>query len=482
MSKTNVLPLRRTLFFAKLALEHFTIRMSLNFHPSRYVPALILLWNCSIVAIGADTTVRKTPVVQAVSKTLPSVVNIRTETVVEVRDPFAELFQDFWNPYYRQPRQDVRRSLGSGVVIDKEGYILTNDHVVRRATKIRIKFSDGREFDADRVAYDQRSDLALLRIVTPKGSEKKFAPVSFARDGDLLLGETVIALGNPFGLGGSVSQGILSSRDRQSPQAGEVLDMENWLQTDAAINPGNSGGPLINLDGDLIGINVAVHRQGQGIGFAIPIARVQETLGEFFAPERLRGLWFGARVTIDNNSLRLSRVEPNSPAAKAGLRRGDTVVQVNDHNVKDFVDWAKEVAGRGLKTVRLKIFRGGRFLTIPVTLVPEEKVFNSEAIKNRLGITIRNLTEQTAEDLGMSFYGGYLITHVEKGGPGSTAGLISGSVIQRVDDKQPESLVAFAKDILAHSAGDTVRLSVVWEIRAGGFLQRRVGLAKVKVQ
>ncbi len=456
--------------------------MSLHFHSSRLVFAVLTLWACSGVTTGAATTIRKTPVVQAVAKTLPSVVNIRTETVVEVRDPFAELFQDFWNPYYRQPRQDIRRSLGSGVVIGKEGYILTNDHVVRRATKIKVKFADGSEFNADRVAYDQRSDLALLRIVIPKGSEKEFEAVGFARDDDLLLGETVIALGNPFGLGGSVSRGILSSRDRQSPQAGEVLDMENWLQTDAAINPGNSGGPLINLDGELIGINVAVHRQGQGIGFAIPIARVKETLGKFFAPEQLRGLWFGARATIDTNSLRLARVEPNSPAAKAGLQRGDTVVQVNGNNVKNFVDWAKEVAGRGLKTVRLKIFRGGRFLTIPVTLVPEEKVFNSEAIKNRLGITIRNLTERTAEQLGMSFYGGYLITNVEKNGPGATAGLNSGNVIQRVDNKQPESLVAFAKDILTRSADDTVNLSVVWELRRGGFIQRRAGVARVKVR
>ena len=458
--------------------------MSLNFNPSKFVFGFVALWGftCGTTAIGADTTVRKTPVVLAVSKILPSVVNIRTETVVEVRDPFAELFQDFWNPYYRQPRQDVRRSLGSGVVIDKEGYILTNDHVVRRATKIRVKFADGREFEADRVAYDQRSDLALLRIVMPKGAEKKFAAVSFARDGDLLLGETVIALGNPFGLGGSVSQGILSSRDRQSPGAGEVLDMENWLQTDAAINPGNSGGPLINLDGELIGVNVAVHRQGQGIGFAIPIARVQETLSDFFAPEQLRGLWFGARVTIDGDSLRLSRVEPNSPAAKAGLRRGDTVVQVNDHDVKGFVGWAKEVAGRGLKTVRLKIFRGGRFLTVPVTLLPEEKVFNSKAIEERLGITVRSLTERIAAQLGMSFYGGYFITKVEKDGPGSKAGLELGNVIQRIDDKQPESLVAFAKDILARSTGDTIRLSVVWEIRRGVFLQRRSGVAKVKVR
>jgi len=132
--------------------------------------------------------------------------------------------------------------------------------------------------------------------------------------------------------------------------------------------------------------------------------------------------------------------------------------------------------------VRLKIFRGGRFLTVPVTLLPEEKVFNSKAIEERLGITVRNLTERTAQQLGMSFYGGYLITKVENDGPASRASLESGSVIQRVDDKQPESLVAFAKDILTRSAGDTIRLSVAWEIRRGGFLQRRVGVAKVKVR
>ena len=144
--------------------------------------------------------------------------------------------------------------------------------------------------------------------------------------------------------------------------------------------------------------------------------------------------------------------------------------------------WAKEVAGRGLKTVRLEIFRGGRFLTVPVTLLPEEKVFNSKAIEERLGITVRSLTERIAEQLGMSFYGGYLITKVEKDGPGSKAGLELDSVIQRVDDKQPESLVAFAKDIIARSTGDTIRFSVVWEIRRGVFLQRRSGVAKVKVR
>ena len=320
---------------------------------------------------------RRTPVVKAVAKALPSVVNIRTETVVAVRDPFARLFQDFWEPHYRGPRRDIRRSLGSGVVIHPDGYVLTNDHVVRRASKIRVKFSNGREYDAGRVAYDQRSDLALLRIKMPAGASVKFVPLSFARNGDLLLGETVIALGNPFGLGGSVSRGILSSKDRREPREGEVLDMANWLQTDAAINPGNSGGPLINLDGQLIGINVAVHRQGQGIGFAVPIARVNETLGRIFTPEHLRGMWLGARVRLDGDRLRLARVELNSPAFKAGLRAGDTVLEVNDRPVANYIDWAKEVAGRGLARVRFKIFRGGRVVPVAVTLQAEDKVFNA---------------------------------------------------------------------------------------------------------
>ncbi len=452
-------------------------------HFRNIVKGFTLMWVCLMAhqAAGANS-IRQTPVVQAVSKVLPSVVNIRTETVQEVRDPFTELFSDFWNPYYQQPRQDVRRSLGSGVVIHEDGYVLTNDHVVQRATKILVKFSDGREFEADRVAYDHRSDLALLRILLPEGSKTRFKPLPFARDGDLLLGETVIALGNPFGLGGSVSRGILSSRDRRAPRTGEMLDMANWLQTDAAINPGNSGGPLINLEGQLIGINVAIHREGQGIGFAIPIARVNETLGKFFTPEHLRGLWLGARVRLDGNRLRLALVEPNSPAAQAGLRAGDTVLEVNQQPVADYVDWAKEIAGRGREKLALQIFRGGRVMTISLTLVPEEKVFNSKVIEERLGLTVRTLTQDLAGQLGMSFFGGYLITEVADRSPGDRAGLAPGAVIQRVDDSQPQSLMAFARDIHGRKEGDSVRLSVVWEMRRGAFIQRRTGTATVKVR
>jgi serine protease Do len=425
---------------------------------------------------------RRTPVVKAVAQALPSVVNIRTETVVEVSDPFARLFQDFWEPHYRGPRRDIRRSLGSGVVIHADGYVLTNDHVVRRASKIRVKFSNGREYDAERVAYDQRNDLALLRIKKPAGANVKFVPLPFARDGDLLLGETVIALGNPFGLGGSVSRGILSSKDRREPREGEVLDMANWLQTDAAINPGNSGGPLINLDGQLIGINVAVHRQGQGIGFAVPIARVNETLGRIFTPEHLRGMWLGARVRLDGDRLRLARVELNSPAFKAGLRAGDTMLEVNDRPVANYIDWAKEVAGRGLAKVNFKIFRGGRVVPVAVTLQAEDKVFNSALVEQRLGLTVRTLTERLSEQQGLSFYGGYFIAKVEADGPGAQAGLERGAVILRVDDQQPESLVALARNIHNRKPGAEVKLGVVWEIRRGAFLQRRSGIATLKIR
>ena len=179
------------------------------------------------------------------------------------RDPFEEFFRQFWDPYHRRQPPNSQYSLGSGVVIDEAGYLLTNDHVVRRADKIAVKFCTGTNvYSATVVASDPKSDVALLKLNAPPG--EKFKAIQFAREDDLLLGETVLALGNPFGLGGSVSRGILSSKSRVLPKEGEPLDIPNWLQTDAPINLGNSGGPLVNLRGELIGINVAVLERGRG--------------------------------------------------------------------------------------------------------------------------------------------------------------------------------------------------------------------------
>ncbi|MGB0580480.1 MAG: trypsin-like peptidase domain-containing protein, partial [Limisphaerales bacterium] len=233
---------------------------------------------------------RETPTVQAVRKAMPSVVNIATETIVEVRDTFSDLFGNFYGYSRRGGPSQTTKSLGSGVIIDEEGYLLTNEHVVRRADRIWVKV-DGAEYPATYIAGDATVDVALVKINAPEGT--KFAAAQFAGDDDLILGESVLALGNPYGLGGSVSSGILSSKSRRQPLENQPLDLRDWLQTDAAINPGNSGGPLINLDGELIGLNVAVHMEGQGIGFAIPIRRVRESLSTFLSPESTRALWFG---------------------------------------------------------------------------------------------------------------------------------------------------------------------------------------------
>src|SRR5262245_4472278 len=191
-----------------------------------------------------EADIRRDSVVRAVEEVMPSIVNISTEILVESSDPLDQLFRDFFGPYYRRRPPDAQKSLGSGVIIDDTGYLLTNFHVVRRATRITVTLTDGREREARLMSATTKSDVALFKIIS-EGNES-FKAVKFAADDDLFLGETVIALGNPFGLGISVSRGILSSRSRRPPVEDVPLDLEDWLQTDAAINPGNSGGPLIN--------------------------------------------------------------------------------------------------------------------------------------------------------------------------------------------------------------------------------------------
>ena len=191
--------------------------------------------------------VRRDATVIAVEKVMPSVVNIATKTIIRrSRDPMESLFRQFWDPYYNRQAPNSQYSLGSGVVIDEAGYLLTNDHVVRRADTIEVKFANGTNvYEATVIASDPNSDVALLKLKARP--DEKFQAIRFAHEDDLLLGETVLALGNPFGLGGSVSRGILSSKTRNAPKAGERFDIPNWLQTDAPINFGNSGGPLVNL-------------------------------------------------------------------------------------------------------------------------------------------------------------------------------------------------------------------------------------------
>ncbi len=416
---------------------------------------------------------RRDATVEAVEKVMPSVVNIATKTIVRVRDPMESLFRQFWDPYYNRQAPNSQYSLGSGVIIDEAGYLLTNDHVVRRADTIQVKFANGTNvYEATVVASDPNSDVALLKLKARP--DEKFQAIKFAHEDDLLLGETVLALGNPFGLGGSVTRGILSSKSRNEPKAGERLDIPNWLQTDAPINFGNSGGPLVNLKGELIGINVAVLHdfQGQpaeGIGFAIPIRGVLESLGDIFPTEFVKSYWFGARVKVGTSPLVVTSVQSQSPAGTAGLAPGDSILQVNGRRPKSFIDFADLVATNTETEVKLAILRSGERMEVKVKLIAEKTTFNGETIRQKLGLKLELLTPQTAVQYGFGGTTGFLVTGVETNSPAALAGLGRGVLITAIDGRAHPDMVAVAKHVYFKKTGDRVQLDVAVQQRMGNF-------------
>ena len=404
-----------------------------------------------------DSDIRRDATVTAVEQVMPSVVNIATRTTV--RDPQ----QRAWRWATGQP--ESFSSLGSGVIIDEAGYLLTNDHVVSDADQIGVQFNEGTNvyYEAIIVARDPLRDVALLKLNAKPG--EKFNAIRFAREDDLLVGETVLALGNPYGLGGTVTRGILSSKSRTMPKEGAALNIPNWIQTDAPINKGNSGGPLVNLRGELIGINVAVVNQlrgepVQGIGFAIPIRLVEEALSDIFPTESVKSYWFGARVKVGTSPLSITTVQPESPAGRAGLKPGDTILEVNGKIPKSFIDFADLIAADPNSDVKLKVQRGSEEQKIAVRLVPESSVFNADLIRRRLGVTLEPLTAQTAQRY-LNISDGFIITGVQEDGPAAAAGLKNGILVRAIDGQVPSGLTGIAKALYAKKKGEPAELMVV---------------------
>jgi serine protease Do len=424
---------------------------------------------------------RRDAAVESVQMVMPAVVNIATETVVQMSDPMENLFREFFDPYYRRRPPNAQHSLGSGVIIDEEGFVLTNYHVVGRASRIMVKLMDGREFEADRVNFSSLSDVALLKIRTT--NQVKFTAVKFAADDDLLLGETVLALGNPFGLGGSVSKGILSSKSRRPAAENEPLDVLDWLQTDAAINPGNSGGPLINLRGELIGINVAIYREGQGIGFAIPVKRLSAALSEIYSPEGLESLWFGARVRPGAAPLQVMSVQIESPAGKAGLRAGDRILQVNGKAPRGFMDFIAELrAVKDKRDVVLAVDRGGESKRLEVRMVPEKTFFNADMIRRRTGASVQELTPELAQSFGFARVDGLLVAGVDRESPAEAAELQRGMVISRMEGESTTSVLATAKRLYARPKGEKIQVEIIYPRRRGPFLELVQRTVELKLQ
>ncbi len=394
-----------------------------------------------------------------VKRTAPAVVNIFSRRTVRtvpsplLNDPF---FRRFFGDQFPGAggTERVQNALGSGVIVDSAGIIVTNHHVVRGGDEITVVLADRREFEATILRTDERTDLAVLRI--DPGSEK--LPALELRDSDELeVGDLVLAIGNPFGVGQTVTSGIVSALARTMVG---IADYRFFIQTDAAINPGNSGGALVSMDGRLVGINTAIFaRDGGGsigIGFAIPTNMVRTVVAGVGAGGKLVRPWFGASgqsVTAElaptvglsrPSGVLLSEIHPGSPAERAGLRRGDVVLQVEGREVPDAESLRFRVATNPIgSTVKITSWREGKERVGELTLIAPPEIPPREATPMRgthplAGATLANLSPALAEELGLSDIPprGVIITELRRGTPASQIRLQPGDVVLRINDRE----------------------------------------------
>lgn len=382
----------------------------------------------------------------------PAVANISTTQVVKgrgvpSRGPFGEddPFNEFFKRYFGEsPRQFKATSLGSGFIINKDGYILTNNHVVENATDITVKLGDSREFKAKVIGRDPKTDIALIKI------EASNLPVIPFGDSDKLeVGEPVMAIGNPFGLNQTVTTGIVSAKGRFIGEG----PYDNFIQTDASINRGNSGGPLINANGEAVGVNTAILSPtggSIGIGFAIPIAMIKEVLPQLKDRGQVTRGWLGVAIqpiTPDlgkkfslkqTNGALVSDVMEGSPAEQAGVKQGDVIVEFNSKTVKFSTELPHIVASTPVgKEVPMKVIRDGAELTLHVKIgeLKEEQVvaMTSSSPKTKLGIDIQELNPALSHKFGLKGEKGIVITEVEPDSPGDAAGLQPGDLILEIN-------------------------------------------------
>jgi len=450
------------------------------------VSTLLIPYNATS-ALEANSN-RRTPIVVAIEKVGPAVANISTERLITQRhvDPFfgsrSELFDQFFNDFFGQSqKQMVERPLGSGVIIDEDGYIVTNEHVVSRASKIKVRLSDGRDFEATMISSDPISDLAVLKINSP-------TPLPYVKMGtskDLMIGETVVALGNPFGLENSVTTGVLSAKNRTmtfNSQYGDIK-YDGLIQTDALINPGNSGGPLINIDGELIGINAAIVNQAQGIGFAIPVDKVRQTLVKLFNFRELNRIWFGAQVEEQadpSKGIMVSSVEPESPAYKAQIKTGDYITKIDSKEIRDILDFEKYIlkknAGDKLSII---VNRSGREFKIDVTIEKAPLQSVEKLALEKLGLFVQDLTPQLAKQLNLWWVkSGVLISGVQKKSPAAEVGIKEGHVIVYVGQYRINDIEELGALLKIMQKGDVWEIGIVWSDQYG----EHQGYARIKIR
>ncbi len=419
---------------------------------------------------------RRTPVVEAVEKVVPSVVNIGTEEMVRrvYSDPRARFRADFYDLLVSDmlqlpptPGYGIRHSLGSGVIVNRNGYILTNYHVTERASLIRVMLSDEEIYEGTFIAGDEVNDLALIKI----NAGRPLPAATFAEDDDLLLGETVISIGNPFGLAQTVTVGVLSSKNREARHEGQVL-YRDILQTDAAVNPGSSGGPLVNVNGDVIGINVAVHQEGQNIGFAVPIKRARALLNRWLTPKMARKLWFGFDMQQSLESIEVVDIDTNSVAYAQGIRDGDRVAAFEGQPVTDLMHINQALLEQDPAVpVRLRFDLGdgmSRDLSLYLEKVPEPS--GTDLAHERLGIVF---SERGGENDPNQFRACIAIEEVDEESPAARAALEPGMLITSINNLEVKTAQDVGMALAKVQSGDPVNLQVVSLFKRGTLMVAR---------
>jgi len=422
---------------------------------------------------------------EVVGKVRPAVVNIASTKVVRSSDRgpsspffsdpfFRQFFGEEFGPSFRVPRQQREHSLGSGVIVNPDGYLLTNNHVVQGADEIQISLSDKRELKAKVIGTDPKTDIAVLKI------EAKNLPVVVLGDSTKVeVGEFALALGNPFGIGQTVTMGIVSATGRGGLG---IEDYEDFIQTDAAINPGNSGGALINVRGELIGINTAILTGGgggnQGVGFAVPIAMAQQVMQQLLQHGKVIRGWLGVVVQPVNAPMAkafglkeprgalIGDVNPDSPAARGGLQKGDIVLELDGKSIADSRDLSLKIGMIAPGTnVKLKVFRSGgeRELTVNLGEMPAKMMQIAGkpggAGHSLEGLSVDELTSDVARELRLPpGTKGVVVSDVQPGSTAAEAGLRRGDVIQQVNHKPVTNVNEFQRVL---SQGDQSALLLI---------------------
>ncbi len=407
-----------------------------------------------------------------------SVVNISTTKIEQApqmmpQTPFGSPFDDLFRDMFRNQQPQERHSLGSGFILSSDGYVVTNNHVVDGADEVVVRNSDGEEFEAKVVGSDAKLDLALLKV-----DSKGFRPVKLGNSQKLRVGDWVVAIGNPFGLGQTVTAGIVSAKGRVIG-AGPY---DNFIQTDAAINPGNSGGPLFNARGEVIGINTAIYsRSGgnNGIGFAIPINLAKSVFDELKKHGKVQRARLGVMIRdIDKETMKamglksrkgalIPQVEAGSAADKAGIQAGDVITRIDEHEIKQAHDLPIKVAQHkpGDK-VQVEIIRDGKKRVIPVIVeaMPEDEMVAAapQGKKREVshGMQLEMLTPEAADALRVRTEKGVVVRQIQRGSPAAVSGIERGDVIIKVNGHRVESVKSFQKHARVLEQGVALRVLI----------------------